>query len=152
MKIRINQITAGEEEVIVNYREMTSKIQRIICFLNENEKKIVVSSDGKQILLEPYEIFYFETVDGKNFAYAKENVYRVEATLSEIEVMLQKSGFFRCSKSMVINIKRIRSLKSLSCNRIDAMLENEEHVMISRTYASDFRKRLKGGRGDEDEE
>jgi len=47
---------------------------------------------------------------------------------------------------MIINIDKVKELKSLSSNRIDALLINGEHILISRTYASDFRKRLRGDR------
>lgn len=65
-------------------------------------------------------------------------------TLQQLEVLLQKEYFFRCSKSMIMNINKVAGLRSLSSNRIDATMENGEHIMISRTYASDFRKRLRG--------
>ena len=65
-------------------------------------------------------------------------------TLQQLEVILQKEYFFRCSKSMIMNINKVAGLRSLSSNRIDATMENGEHIMISRTYASDFRKRLRG--------
>ena len=50
---------------------------------------------------------------------------------------------------MIINLNRVSALKSLSSNRIDATLENGEHIMISRRYASDFRKLLRGYKQDE---
>ncbi|MBR6396195.1 MAG: LytTR family transcriptional regulator DNA-binding domain-containing protein, partial [Lachnospiraceae bacterium] len=55
-------------------------------------------------------------------------------------------SFFRCSKSMIINVGRVASLKSLPSNRIDATLENGEHIIISRRYAAEFRRFLKGDR------
>lgn len=58
--------------------------------------------------------------------------------------MLDDEKFFRCSKSMIININRVERLKSLPSNRIDATMQGGEHIMISRTYASDFRRLLRG--------
>lgn len=58
--------------------------------------------------------------------------------------MLKQKGFFRCSKSMVINIYRINKLKSMSGNRIDVTMDNGEHVIISRRYAKELRSTLKG--------
>ena len=85
-----------------------------------------------------------ESVEGKTFAYTAKEVYRLNYTLQQLEVLLQRECFFRCSKSMIMNINKVAGLKSLSSNRIDATMENGEHIMISRTYASDFRKRLRG--------
>ncbi len=69
-------------------------------------------------------------------------------TLNALEYHFRTQGFFRCSKSMVINIYRISYLESKPGNRIDAMMDNGEHVIISRRYASGLRAVLKSGTAD----
>jgi DNA-binding LytR/AlgR family response regulator len=101
--------------------------------------------DDGQVVVDTADILYIESVDDKTFAYTETDVVRVDNTLQGISEALDDVGFFRCSKSMIINVDKVRVLKSLSSNRIDATLENGEHILISRTYASDFRKLLKGG-------
>ncbi|MEE1029091.1 MAG: LytTR family DNA-binding domain-containing protein, partial [Agathobacter sp.] len=64
--------------------------------------------------------------------------------LYSIEIMLDDARYFRCSKSMIVNVSKVSKLKSLPSNRIDVTLTNGEHIIISRTYASDFRRLLKG--------
>lgn len=146
MKYTINQITEGEDEVIVNYLDMTPEIERIIKLLKGEQTKLMGWNDKTIMVIESKNIFYIESVDGKTFAYTDKDVLKLDYTLTQIESILSEINFFRCSKSMIINIDRITSLRSLPSNRIDARMQNGEHVMISRTYASDFRKRLKGGR------
>ena len=85
-----------------------------------------------------------ETADGKTFVYTPEDVLQVEYSLAQLEGTLNTVNFFRCSKSMILNIDKVAALKSLASNRIDATMKNGEHILISRTYASDFRRRLKG--------
>ena len=70
---------------------------------------------------------------------------KLEGTLAGIIEDIKDERFFRCSKSMIINIDKVERLKSLSSNRIDATMEGGEHILISRTYASEFRRILKGG-------
>lgn len=146
MKYTINHIAEGEDEVIVNYLDMTPEIERIVKFLKGEQTKLMGWNEKTLMVIESKEIFYIESVDGKIFAYTDKDVLKLDYTLTQIEHILNEINFFRCSKSMIINIDRIASLKSLPSNRIDARMQNGEHVMISRTYASDFRKRLKGGR------
>ena len=144
MKYTLERIINGEDEVIVRYQTMTPEIQRICSFLDNGQKKIIGNADGRQVILERNQILYIESVDGRTFAYTEEEVIRLEQTLSQLELLLQEINFFRCSKSMIMNIDKVKALKSLSSNRIDATMCNGEHILISRTYASDFRKRLKG--------
>ena len=74
----------------------------------------------------------------------RNDVVRLDGTLSGLIETLNDVRFFRCSKSMIINIEKVERLRSLSSNRIDATMEGGEHILISRTYASEFRRILKG--------
>ncbi len=145
MKYTIRQITEGEDELILQYREMTPEIEHILKHLNTTQTKLTGWVGKNLTVLELNRILYIESVDGKTFAYTKEEVFRLNYLLSSLEQILNGINFFRCSKSMIVNIDKVEGLKSLPSNRIDATMCNGEHIIISRTYASAFRKRLKGG-------
>ena len=149
MKYTIRQIKEGENEVILQYLDMTPEVQRIWNLLNGEQTKLVGWKDKTLTIIEPKDILYIESVDGKTFAYTSEDVLKLEDTLNRLGQILTGINFFRCSKSMILNIDKVIRLKSLPSNRIDATMCNGEHTMISRTYASDFRKRLRGGLHDE---
>ena len=149
MKYTIQQIAEGEDEVILRYRERTTEVERICSFLQGELRRIRGFMEQEQVLLEPTEILYIESVDGKTFAYTEAEVLRTEYTLNRLEQLLDGVNFFRCSKSMIINIDKVERLRSLPLNRIEATMGNGERILISRTYASDFRKRLRGGGGNE---
>ncbi len=145
MKYTIRQITEGEDEVRLQYHSLTPEVKRILNFLNGEQQKLIGWKDKTQMILETSNILYIESVDGKTFAYTKHDFFRLEFPLSSLEQILRSINFFRCSKSMIINIDQVTHLRSLPSNRIDASMCNGEHILISRTYASEFRKRLKGG-------
>lgn len=145
MKYTIEKIDTGENEVMVRYSTLTPEIYQIIGILRNKKRKLVGTCNNEKLVVDLSEILYIESVDGKSFAYTDTNVIRLEYTLFQLEQLICEISFFRCSKSMIINIDKVKSLKSLASNRIDATMCNGEHVMISRTYASDFRKRLKEG-------
>lgn len=149
MKYTIRQITEGENEIIFHYHSLTPEVERILHFLNGEQQRLMAWNDKTTVMLEPANILYIESVDGKTFAYTENDVLRLDYTLNRLEQILNDIRFFRCSKSMILNIDKVVSLKSLPSNRIDATMQGGEHIMISRTYASDFRKRLKGGSGHE---
>ncbi|MDY2588737.1 MAG: LytTR family DNA-binding domain-containing protein [Agathobacter sp.] len=149
MKYTIEQISDGENEVIVRYSTFTSEIEQIVGILKNEKRRLIGTIGSEKILVELSDVLYIESVDGKSFAYTDCDVIKLEYTLMQLEQMIQEISFFRCSKSMIINIDKVKSLRSLASNRIDATMCNGEHVMISRTYASDFRKRLREGMGNE---
>ena len=149
MKYTITQVNEGEDELTLRYQKVTPEVERVLNFMNNEQIKLVGLSDNMKTIIEPNEILYLESVDGKLFVYTQKDVFRIDYTLSQMSQILNGINFFRCSKSMIINIDKVRCLKSLPSNRIDATMCNGEHVMINRTFAADFRKRLKGEDTDE---
>lgn len=103
-------------------------------------------TDEGSVRIDPADILYLESVDDRVFVYTRETVARIDRTLSSFVTETDDESFFRCSKSMVINVNRVKTLKSLSSNRIDATMESGEHIIISRRYAAEFRRLLRGDR------
>lgn len=145
MKYTIEKLDSGENEVLVRYSTLSPEVNQIICILKNENRKLIGISNNEKVVVDISEILYIESVDGRSYAYTQNDVIKLEYTLLQLEQLIGEISFFRCSKSMIINIDKVKSLRSLASNRIDAMMCNGEHVMISRTYASDFRKRLKEG-------
>ena len=94
------------------------------------------------IVLDPKEIYYFEAVDHKVFAYAEKEVYEVKAKLYEIEEDFEGTDFFRASKSSIVNLAQIKSLTPAFSGRFEALLYNGERIIISRQYVSVLKKKL----------
>ena len=146
MKIDIRKITEGEESIVIRYKVPTPEINRIIGILEGSDNKLWGKGETGSVCIDKKDLLYLESVDDKVFAYTGNNVLKIEGSLNSFMIDMDDGSFFRCSKSMVINVNRVTALKSLSSNRIDATMEGGEHIIISRRYASEFRRLLKGDR------
>ena len=146
MNIDIAKITEGEESIVIRYKDLSPTVSKIIGILEGGEGKLWGRTESGSVSIELGDILYLETVDDKLFVYTTDVVARIEGSLVSFMNEVKDDTFFRCSKSMIINVGKVRALKSLSSNRIDATMENGEHIMISRRYASDFRRLLRGYR------
>lgn len=146
MKVTLQQIETGNEEVVIRYRQMTQRIEDIVQYLEGKAEKLIVVRDGQQFLINLSDMIYLESVDGATFLYTQDAVYRTTLTLTLFASLYAEAGAFRCSKTTVINIYRISRLKSMSGSRIDAAMDNGEHIIISRRYAKELRSVLKEGR------
>lgn len=144
MRYTINKINKGEDELILNYKEKNPEVEAVLLFMDKRQRKLIGRKNDEIIVFTPEEILYIEKVDNKTFVYTDDNEIQVEMSLYSIELFLDDESYFRCSKSMIINVNKVEMLKSMPSNRIDATLVSGEHIIISRTYASDFRKLLKG--------
>lgn len=142
MRVHTEQITEGEDEIIVRYKQMNANIKNIIEYVSYQNPQILGNIDNEQHVLILNDIYYFESVDNIVFAYTNESTYQTKYTLAELETSLIPQHFFRCNKAMIVNIDRISTLQSIIGNRIDVTLDNEEHIIISRHYAKEFRETL----------
>lgn len=144
MKVVLQQISEGSEEIRIRYRQMTEQIEEIVHYIEGQGDKLIGMKDGQQFMLRPYDVLYLESVEGIAYLYTEKEVYRSSLTLMAAERAYGDEGYFRCSKSMVLNIYRIQKLQSMPGNRIDVTMDNGEHVVISRRYAKELRSILKG--------
>ncbi len=144
MKLTLERITDGIEEIIIRYRERTDSLDNLIRSIEQRGEKIFAVNDNGKLLLNPSDVLYLESVDNTVFVYTDSEVAKTSLTLAVAEEAFASEGFFRCSKSMVINIYRISYLKSISGNRADVTMDNGEHVTISRRYVKALRSILKG--------
>lgn len=145
MKIRIDQSDRYglEPEIVIHCREVDDKVEKILSLLDIEKKKLLGFIEHTEHIIPPSDVLYCESVDGVVYIYAKDQVYKSAYTLNDIENAFSQTGYFRCSKSMVLNINAIKSLKSELDNRIDALLSNGEHIIISRHYVKQLRAILK---------
>ena len=146
MRYTINRIKTGEDELILNYQRTNAEVEAVLAFMENQQKKLVGRAEGETIVLSPQEILYIEKVDEKTFAYTMDKVIQLDLSLATAELILDDEKYFRCSKSMIVNVGKVERLRSMPSNRIDATLASGEHIIISRTYAADFRRLLKGER------
>ena len=98
--------------------------------------------EDKIIKLVPKEVYYFESVDNKTFAYTARGVYEVHKKLYEIEKEYTYTEFLRISKSVIVNVAKIAYIRPIFNSRFEAKLKNNEKVIISRQYVADLKKKL----------
>ena len=142
MKVTFNKIEKNENEyAVINAHERTNAICAALELLENGEQVIIGYRDGESVPCPISKIYYIGTVDDKCFAYTKDSCIEIRSRLYEVEGNLDYR-FFRCSKSMLCNIRKIKSVKAESNARMRAVLLNGEIVIISRSYVKDMKKRL----------
>lgn len=143
MKISINiNENITETEIVINSRSLTPEIEKIITALRMLDSQITVSKDGESYILDAAKIVYVESVDRRTFVYTEKDCFESKLKLYEIEEMLCNIGFLRISKSCLVQLKYIRSLKAEINRKLRLTLENGEQIIVSRQYADELKHRL----------
>lgn len=143
MKISISiEPEFGETEVVIKAASLTAEIDKVIAALRMADDKITVIKDGETHILDISKIAYIETVDRRTFVYTETDCFESKLKLYETEEKLCSVGFLRISKSCIVRLKYIRSLKADIDRKIRITLENGEQLIASRQYADELKKRL----------
>ncbi len=143
MKIVIEDIGPEEEEqIIIRCKELNEATLRLISEMKMREKKLIGTKDGKITMIDPSTVYYFEGVDNKVFLYCKQNVYETKLKLYEIEEDYKNTDYFRASKSVILNVSKIKSISPAYSGRFEALLFNGETILISRQYVPELKRKL----------
>ena len=143
MKITIENIPAeNEPEIIIRCTEPDDSLLQLIYSIKSASKKLVGITPSQTHLVDPKDVFYFESVDNKVFIYCEEMVLESRLKLYEIEREYENWDFFRASKSTILNITKIRSISPIFYGKFEALLHNNEKVVISRQYVPVLKKKL----------
>ncbi|MGN0586910.1 MAG: LytTR family DNA-binding domain-containing protein [Oscillospiraceae bacterium] len=143
MKITIETPENGaEDEIIIRCAALDEELMELISALYEGRSGITAYGDGGITKLKPRDIFYFESVDSKVFAYCEKQVYEVKRKLYELEEDYAHTDFLRISKSVILNVAKIERLTPKLNGRFEALLQNGEKTVISRQYVPVLKKKL----------
>lgn len=142
MRVEVNTVSSYEEEsAVINAVRITDDLQNAIDILANNCRVIAVTTEDKNILCRTDSIYYIESVDKRTYVYTKDGCFETKYRLYELDELLNKN-FFRSAKAMIVNIRKIRSVKAEINGRMTAELLNGEKVVIARSYVKELKERL----------
>ena len=143
MKITIIDCPEGEEEeIIIKCRQMDEHLMRMIRTVKAGQERLIGTRNGQIMQIQPKEIYYFEAVDNRVFLYGEREVFETRYKLYELEERLGGTDFFRASKSVLLNLSKVKSFATALGGRFEANMKNGEKLMISRQYVHGLKEKL----------
>ena len=147
MQIKITKTDRTKPEFVeIHCHTVNDAVQEIAAFVKSRQGLLTGTSDERQYEIAVSDIFYIESVDNKGFIYTKDKVYETRQKLYELEELLKTKHFIRISKSTLLNLMKVSSIKPALNSRFTAVLFSGEQVVISRKYVPELKKALKGER------
>lgn len=141
MEIKVRKIGGQEQEYIeIGCHAEDTRVKSIVRFVKGLDGS-VPGSKGEHIYEIPVvDIFYIESVDDRTFIYTHKDSFETNLKLYEFEDLLKEKGYLRISKSVVLNLMKVDSIKPALNGRFLCKLTNGEDVIISRKYVPEFRE------------
>ena len=145
MQTKITRIDCDKPEMLeIHCHKISDEVREIIAFVKSRQGQLTGTADERQYEIAVSDVFYIESVDNRNFIYTKDKVYETRQKLYELEDMLIEKHFLRVSKSTLLNLMKVSSIKPALNSRFVAVLFSGEQIVISRKYVPALKKTLKG--------
>lgn len=93
-------------------------------------EKISAKVEDKIILFHPLEIDYIEARNGQTFLFVNNEEFVSSNTIKTLEERLLPLGFFRCHRSYLVNLQRVREIIIWSKNSYSLSLDNPSKSTI----------------------
>lgn len=143
MKIEIDiDEKYSDIEVGIKAPQLTQDIEKLLSLMRMINMQIAVKKNEETYLLDTEKILYIEVVERNTFVYTEDATYESDMKLYEMEQELLEQNFSRISKQIIINLKKVKSLKADINRKIRVTLVNDEQIIVSRMYSDELRRRL----------
>lgn len=145
MLTKITKAEKSQPEVVeIHCHKISDEVKEIVAFVKSRQGQLTGVIDERQFEIPLADVFYIESVDNKTFIYTQNKVFETRQKLYALEELLKSKHFLRTSKSTLLNLMKINSIKPALNGRFTAVLYSGEETVISRKYVPELKKALKG--------
>mgnify|MGYP000882289084 FL=1 len=131
--------------VIVEYPVLDEKARKVLQWVHQLDIQFVGKIDDKLLKIGLDEIYYFETVERKVFIYTKEEVFQLQGSITDVERMMMDSDLVRVSRTCIINTDHLQEIRQLKNSRLEATMDNNEKIIVSRKYLREIKNVFRRG-------
>ncbi len=142
MDIQIIEHIKEKLQVVIKCQQIDDEIMRLKYHIEMFDKKLQAKRENEWCFVNLLDVLYFESVDNCTFLYTKDDVMKIKQRLYELEIILSNKDFIRTSKSQIININKVKSLRPEINRTILVTMCNGEQLFISRKYVPAIRSLL----------
>lgn len=143
MKLKLVEDKSLKESLIdITYNIFDRKIQKIIDVVETSRVQLEGKIKDHEYVIDSFDVCYIENVDNCSFLYTESEVFENKEKLYALENKLKNTSFVRISKSVLLNMDYLESVRPLTNYRLEASLTNKEKLVINRHYVKEIKKYL----------
>ena len=109
-----------EDEIIVKCSELDESLLELINSFKKGTAKLSFYQGSKIVFVDETDIYYFESVENRVFAYTESEVYEIKLKLYELEEKYSYSDYFRANKAVLVNLDKVVSVSPAFAGRFEA--------------------------------
>ncbi len=129
-------------EAEITVRTPLDRLDSILTALSLAGETIAGKTGGETIFAPLSSVYYFESVDERLFFCTESETCECPARLKQIEERLSDAPFARISKTVIVNLDRVRSIRPEKNSRLVATMTNGEKLIVNRQYVRSIKEKL----------
>ena len=125
----------------MDIKNILDKIKSFKSSSNNESKKILGKRGDKIYLIDINDIYYIKADLDEVIIKIKEADAYVRRKIGDLEILLSEKNFFRIHRSYIVNVDKIKSMKSVEQSKLQISFDGiAEIVTSSKDGAKDFRE------------
>lgn len=141
MTIEVRKDSA-DGTAVVTVTTSLDRLDNLLAALSLTEETIAGKNGEETSFVPLSSVDYFESVDDRLFFYTEHETYECPARLKQIEEKLGALPFARVSKTVIVNLERLRSIRPEKNSRLVATFLSGEQVIVNRQYVKSIKQKL----------
>ena len=122
-------------------KNILEKIRNFKSSADEQSKKILGKRGDKLYLIDINDIYYIKADLDEVIVKIKETDAYVRRKIGDLETLLSGKNFFRVHRSYIVNVDKIKSMRSVEQSKLEISFEGiAEIITSSKKSAKDFRE------------
>ena len=122
-------------------KNILEKVRNFKSSLNEESKKILGKRGDKLYLIDINDIYYIKADLDEVIVRIKDADAYVRRKIGDLETLLSGKNFFRVHRSYIVNVDKIKSMKSVEQSKLQISFDGiDEIITSSKEGAKDFRE------------
>ena len=143
MRIEKRQVEGQPLTVIVEYPEWNNSVESLIGKIEKMDLSFVGRNEDRSVSIGISDIYYIENVERKLFLYTRDEVFRLDGTMPDIESRITDTGLVRISRTCIMNTDKLKEVRQIRNSHLEAVMDNDEKLIVSRKYLPDIKKVFK---------
>ncbi|UTR13245.1 LytTR family transcriptional regulator DNA-binding domain-containing protein [Salipaludibacillus sp. LMS25] len=124
---RLNENGLDNVDMKTGYSDPPSSIDDLTDFkINKIPSKV----NDKLILFDPTEIDYIESYSGQSHLHIRNEAFKCVFTMQELEDKLRSFGFFRCHRSYIVNLQKVKEVMTWTRNSYSLKIDDKGNTQI----------------------
>lgn len=143
MIIKKRQVEGQPLTVIIEYPKWSEAVDVLEQKIAGMDLTFIGKTEDRSVNISISDIYYIENVERKLFLYTRNEVYRFDGSMSNIEERIAKTDLVRISRTCIMNTAYLREIRQIRNSHLEAVMDNDEKLIVSRKYLPEIKKIFK---------